>query len=156
MPRQVPPPHWHRGSDTPTGLAAFRGFRLWLCKAAVALHRANGRPRSRSLGPTRQPTAGQQRTSGGSRRRESFSRCLGSLRRRPLAFSHRYRLPQRVRSCRRVHRPPARFDREFERVVQWAAGNRATIHEEIAHVFGQTELVLDLPTTRMSRFRMAG
>jgi RNA-splicing ligase RtcB len=40
---------------------------------------------------------------------------------------------------------PARFDREFERVVQWAAGNRATIHEEIAHVFGQTELVLDLP-----------
>ena len=40
---------------------------------------------------------------------------------------------------------PAAFDREFDRVVGWAKDNRAKIHEEIEAVFGQTELVLDLP-----------
>ena len=40
---------------------------------------------------------------------------------------------------------PSEFDREFQRVVQWAADNRAKIHEEIGSVFGETQLVLDLP-----------
>lgn len=40
---------------------------------------------------------------------------------------------------------PGEFDREFQRVVQWATANRARIHEEIDSVFGTTELVLDLP-----------
>src|SRR5579864_891321 len=40
---------------------------------------------------------------------------------------------------------PEEFDQEFERVVRWAADNRATIHEKVDMVFGQTELVLDLP-----------
>jgi RNA-splicing ligase RtcB len=40
---------------------------------------------------------------------------------------------------------PDRFDKEFDRVVQWAADNRAAIHEKIDSVFGATELVLDLP-----------
>lgn len=37
------------------------------------------------------------------------------------------------------------FDREFDRVVQWAADNRAAIHDAIDSVFGPTELILDLP-----------
>lgn len=37
------------------------------------------------------------------------------------------------------------FDREFARVVAWAADNRNAIHNEIDAVFGKTELVLDLP-----------
>ncbi|HTU24980.1 MAG TPA: RtcB family protein [Pirellulales bacterium] len=37
------------------------------------------------------------------------------------------------------------FDREFARVVTWAADNRCAIHDAISRVFGQTELVLDLP-----------
>ncbi|MFA5191450.1 MAG: hypothetical protein WC740_12025, partial [Verrucomicrobiia bacterium] len=40
---------------------------------------------------------------------------------------------------------PGEFDRQFQRVVQWATNNRAKIHEEIEGVFGKTELVLDLP-----------
>jgi RNA-splicing ligase RtcB len=40
---------------------------------------------------------------------------------------------------------PNDFDREFQRVVQWATDNRAQIHSEIDAVFGRTELVLDLP-----------
>lgn len=40
---------------------------------------------------------------------------------------------------------PEEFDREFGRVVAWAASNRAAIHGEIEAVFGRTELVLDLP-----------
>jgi RNA-splicing ligase RtcB len=40
---------------------------------------------------------------------------------------------------------PADFDETFDRVVQWASDNRATIHDRIERVFGQTELVLDLP-----------
>ena len=40
---------------------------------------------------------------------------------------------------------PAQFDREFERIVQWAEDNRAQIHKEVEAVFGETELVLDLP-----------
>ncbi len=40
---------------------------------------------------------------------------------------------------------PEKFDREFDRVVRWAMENRATIHESIDAVFGETELVLDLP-----------
>jgi tRNA-splicing ligase RtcB len=40
---------------------------------------------------------------------------------------------------------PAKFDLEFARIVQWASDNRAAIHGAIAQVFGQTELVLDLP-----------
>ena len=33
----------------------------------------------------------------------------------------------------------------FSRVVRWAAENRATTHERVDAVFGETELVLDLP-----------
>jgi RNA-splicing ligase RtcB len=40
---------------------------------------------------------------------------------------------------------PNRFDQEFDRVVRWAADNRATIHESIQQVFGRVDLVLDLP-----------
>jgi len=40
---------------------------------------------------------------------------------------------------------PAIFDKVFDQVVKWAADNRATIHERLERVFGQTELVLDLP-----------
>lgn len=40
---------------------------------------------------------------------------------------------------------PTQFDQEFDRVVAWAAANRAAIHEEIEAVFGRLELVLDLP-----------
>lgn len=40
---------------------------------------------------------------------------------------------------------PIKFDSEFDRVVRWAANNRATIHEKLELVFGRTELVLDLP-----------
>jgi hypothetical protein len=40
---------------------------------------------------------------------------------------------------------PAEFDREFQRVVDWATANRAQIHQEINGVFGKAELVLDLP-----------
>ncbi|HKW63870.1 MAG TPA: RtcB family protein [Candidatus Acidoferrum sp.] len=37
------------------------------------------------------------------------------------------------------------FDNEFNRVVRWAADNRAAIHEKLELVFGKTELLLDLP-----------
>jgi RNA-splicing ligase RtcB len=40
---------------------------------------------------------------------------------------------------------PDEFDQEFERVVKWAADNRAKIHEKVDMVFGSTEMVLDLP-----------
>jgi RNA-splicing ligase RtcB len=40
---------------------------------------------------------------------------------------------------------PEKFDREFDRVVAWAADNRAAIHEAIDQTFGRTQLVLDLP-----------
>jgi RNA-splicing ligase RtcB len=38
-----------------------------------------------------------------------------------------------------------RFDAKFNQVVQWAASNRAEIHERVERVFGKTDLVLDLP-----------
>jgi RNA-splicing ligase RtcB len=37
------------------------------------------------------------------------------------------------------------FDDEFERVVNWAADNRAAIHEKLDLVFGSMEVLLDLP-----------
>lgn len=40
---------------------------------------------------------------------------------------------------------PDLFDREFNRVVAWAANNRAAIHDAVARTFGPAELVLDLP-----------
>ena len=40
---------------------------------------------------------------------------------------------------------PAKFDAEFDRIVQWAADNRATIHKELESIFGTTSLILDLP-----------
>jgi tRNA-splicing ligase RtcB len=40
---------------------------------------------------------------------------------------------------------PDSFDKEFERVVNWAADNRAAIHEKLDLVFGPTEALLDLP-----------
>lgn len=39
---------------------------------------------------------------------------------------------------------PERFDREFDRVVAWAADNRARIHADAERVFGRLECVLDL------------
>jgi RNA-splicing ligase RtcB len=40
---------------------------------------------------------------------------------------------------------PDKFDKEFDRVVGWAADNRAAIHEKLERAFGPTELLLDLP-----------
>ncbi|MFM7057722.1 MAG: RtcB family protein [Planctomycetota bacterium] len=40
---------------------------------------------------------------------------------------------------------PRRFDIEFDRVVRWAADNRAAIHDAINQIFGPVHLVLDLP-----------
>lgn len=40
---------------------------------------------------------------------------------------------------------PGRFDQEFDRVVAWAAENRAAVHSVINRVFGTTELIFDLP-----------
>ncbi|MGA2218935.1 MAG: RtcB family protein [Terracidiphilus sp.] len=40
---------------------------------------------------------------------------------------------------------PAEFNETFDRVVQWAADNRAAVHERLEWVFGKTELILDLP-----------
>ena len=47
---------------------------------------------------------------------------------------------------------PDEFDQEFERVVRWAADNRAAIHEKVGQVFGLTELVLDLPHNTFEKF----
>lgn len=40
---------------------------------------------------------------------------------------------------------PDKFDREFNRVVRWATENRAAIHDKVKTVFGEIEMVLDLP-----------
>ncbi|MCP4283537.1 MAG: hypothetical protein GY792_03665 [Gammaproteobacteria bacterium] len=40
---------------------------------------------------------------------------------------------------------PHAFDREFGRVVQWAADNRAAVQKSVEGVLGPLELVLDLP-----------
>jgi hypothetical protein len=40
---------------------------------------------------------------------------------------------------------PNKFDQEFERVVGWAADNRAAINEKVDAAFGSTEVLLDLP-----------
>jgi RNA-splicing ligase RtcB len=40
---------------------------------------------------------------------------------------------------------PEKFDREFDRVVAWAASNRATIQQAVEHELGPLELVVDLP-----------
>lgn len=40
---------------------------------------------------------------------------------------------------------PDRFDREFDRVVKWAADNRAAVETSLRRVFGELELILDLP-----------
>ena len=40
---------------------------------------------------------------------------------------------------------PVEFDRKFEEVVHWASNNREAIHETLEDVFGETEIVLDLP-----------
>jgi len=40
---------------------------------------------------------------------------------------------------------PGKFDLEFNRVVSWAASNRAAIHDAIDKTFSRTELVLDTP-----------
>ena len=40
---------------------------------------------------------------------------------------------------------PEAFDEEFNRVVEWAAANRAAIHDEAQRVLGPLELLFDLP-----------
>ena len=40
---------------------------------------------------------------------------------------------------------PEAFDAEFDRVVEWAASNRAAIHDAAASALGSLELLLDLP-----------
>ena len=40
---------------------------------------------------------------------------------------------------------PEKFDSTFRRVVEWAAQNRAEIHERLEREFGSCELALDLP-----------
>jgi RNA-splicing ligase RtcB len=45
----------------------------------------------------------------------------------------------------------ARFDGEFDRVVDWAADNRAAIHKALERVFGKLELIMDLPHNTYER-----
>lgn len=40
---------------------------------------------------------------------------------------------------------PERFDDEFDRIVRWAEDNRRALQTAVEEVFGETELVLDLP-----------
>ena len=40
---------------------------------------------------------------------------------------------------------PEKFDQEFQRVMNWAADNRAAINEKVDLAFGPTEVLLDLP-----------
>jgi len=40
---------------------------------------------------------------------------------------------------------PAKFDSEFERIVDWARKNRATVQKTVEEVLGDLELILDLP-----------
>ena len=47
---------------------------------------------------------------------------------------------------------PDDFDKEFSRVVRWAADNRAAICEKVNTVFGETELLLDLPHNTYEQF----
>jgi RNA-splicing ligase RtcB len=47
---------------------------------------------------------------------------------------------------------PDNFDKEFSRVVHWAADNRAAICEKVKTVFGETELLLDLPHNTYEQF----
>jgi RNA-splicing ligase RtcB len=47
---------------------------------------------------------------------------------------------------------PDNFDREFSRVVHWAADNRAAICEKVKTVFGESELLLDLPHNTYEQF----
>jgi hypothetical protein len=47
---------------------------------------------------------------------------------------------------------PDDFDETFDQVVRWAADNRATIHAAVDSIFGQTELILDLPHNTYERF----
>lgn len=46
---------------------------------------------------------------------------------------------------------PDQFDSEFDRVVNWAADNRGAIHDAINQVFGDVDLVLDLPHNTYQR-----
>ncbi|MGD9367881.1 MAG: RtcB family protein [Desulfobacteraceae bacterium] len=40
---------------------------------------------------------------------------------------------------------PDKFDMEFERVVKWAAENRAKVQNTLERIIGSTDLILDLP-----------
>jgi hypothetical protein len=40
---------------------------------------------------------------------------------------------------------PDRFDLEFARIVQWAEENRRALQDSVEEIFGEVELVLDLP-----------
>lgn len=51
---------------------------------------------------------------------------------------------------------PKSFDSEFDRVVRWAADNRAKIHEELDSVFGKNELLLDLPHNTYEQLQDGG
>lgn len=47
---------------------------------------------------------------------------------------------------------PERFDSEFDPVVEWAASNRAAIHNALTRVFGELQVVLDLPHNTYEKF----
>jgi len=51
---------------------------------------------------------------------------------------------------------PAKFDQEFERVVNWAADNRAAINDSVDRVFGSTEVILDLPHNTFEQLEDGG
>lgn len=46
---------------------------------------------------------------------------------------------------------PARFDEEYERILNWARSNREKIQTAIEEIFGETEPVLDLPHNSFER-----
>lgn len=49
-----------------------------------------------------------------------------------------------------------KFDEKFDQVVEWAVENRATIHDRLNRVFGETELILDLPHNTYEQLEEGG
>ena len=90
-------------------------------------------------------SASQQRRARRFGRRKSLSRRHCSLWRWTNSFSDSHRSRKESGHVDNLVDVADSFDKEFDRVVRWAADNRAAIHEKLELVFGRTELLLDLP-----------
>jgi hypothetical protein len=156
LPRQIPSSDWHRRLDSTAELAQVCGLRLRVRHETPPVIRT-----PKDLGSDRWDKVAEslRANKGGLGDLDGGNHFLDTIvpyDDRPLHFLIHTGSRDVSGHVVGFIDAPSKFDQEFERVVSWAADNRAAINDSVDRVFGPTEVILDLPHNTFEQLEDGG